>query len=390
LLALRCGQVSFEYRYADKVRLSSFTAIILTCTLIPAAQAGRILTGSLAIPGILPDTLNPPQQTVVGLMVIQARNALSGIDARTTKPWPCVVDDTVAGFITPNTLESYARIKASLAKQGWKLLKEVKTPNENQYSMMFTKNGVNIMGMWAKAYAGARSTVFLCQQTKNWQPAAPSPPPQTAPLLTLPFNVVISGWKLTARSVRVVAPNVNGASLLLATGAVTRAGNLTLRLPEKPDPALLRPASDWLHMFGLSESDCISGNPQGKFKLSDANAKLLILGDIDVLNGALSITASAKQFLSAPSEHNHMIWSGNFSSGISKILLVYSSGPVSIQGKQTCADGSGSLMVNVTLPGGWTALKDELRIPDTSDFKTHTLLNASPNQVREGWHDTEF
>ena len=174
--------------------------------------------------------------------------------------------------MAPNSLDTYTRMKVSLAKQGWKLLKEIKSPGEDQYSMLFSKGGVNIMGMWAKAFAGTRSTVFLCQQVKAWKPAAPALPSKSAPRLDIPFVVSLDGWKPQARSVRVVAFDQNVVAWLLTRGSVSMNGKLILDLPVKPNPALLRPSGTWLNIFDLS--DCDLGSPQGSVSISDLQVKL--------------------------------------------------------------------------------------------------------------------
>ncbi|GGJ61140.1 hypothetical protein GCM10008939_01090 [Deinococcus aquiradiocola] len=363
---------------------------LLLLSFLSAAQAGRVFTDAFRIPGALRDTMNAQQLAGVGLMIRRAQAELSGVTPSQSSAWPCVPEDTVAAFMTPNTLATYTRMKAAIAQQGWHLTKEVKSPDFSQFSVQYSRNGQTIMGMWAMGAVGPRATVVLCQQVKDWKPAAATPRTQArnmnAPTLKLPFTVQLSGWIGGTRSVRSTGTTADGDAALLARGSVTASGVMRLDLPGRPNAALLRPASEWSAAFGLEGSLCDSMDaPVGRVTVSDPQVQLAVLDDITVLTPLLPAGASAAQVLAAPVEPDHLIWSGELlDSGTRKVRLVYSSGPVTLEGTVACADGSGRALVSLRLPGGWTALQD------MQQMDARLLLPAKPGEELRDWHDSNL
>ncbi len=125
--------------------------------------------------------------------------------------------------------------------------------------------------------------------------------------------------------------------------------------------------------------------PVGRVTVSDPQVQLAVLDDITVLTPLLPAGASAAQVLAAPVEPDHLIWSGELlDSGTRKVRLVYSSGPVTLEGTVACADGSGRALVSLRLPGGWTALQD------MQQMDARLLLPAKPGEELRDWHDSNL
>lgn len=358
----------------------------------PTPPSASVFTPDLRLPGLLPDEPTDVQIRFMAGMLLIARDELADVRSETlAEPWPCVGDDAVFGFMTPNSPQAYTALKAALRAQGWTLERELLAPSVipklSRYSFMWRRGDRHIIGVWGDAVSGNRSTLVACRRAEHWKPAPPPAPAATAPKLALPFVAETEGWSGGPRGLRLTALDENDEPRLVARGEVTAAGRLTLGLPGRPDPALLRPASEWAGVFGASECDA----PGGRVTVSDPRALLLAVDEATVLRAVPATGATAAQVLAAPTDGERtLVNAGMFDGGqvVRRVRLVYSSGPVTLRGTLACP-GEPPLKIDVALPGGWSAVVQEDHLPDTG-APFQTLGNPTGGQERRGWREWSF
>lgn len=151
-------------------RVFSKPLVLIVATGILSTGLGQALvaTETLNIVGKLPTKLNKNQEFMTGLMFIVARNDLANTPDGTSDPWPCAENSEVAVFL-PNTTKAYQEFKKGVIKQNYKLEKENFDKFSDQYSFLFNQGKITLLGLWAKAPIGNRSTLAICVRSTNWK-----------------------------------------------------------------------------------------------------------------------------------------------------------------------------------------------------------------------------
>lgn len=378
-------------------------AALFICAGGSLAQAATNPVATLKIEGALPTQLNQAQQTLAGMMFILARNDLASTPDGLSDPWPCV-DGTEAGVFLLNSFQAYDKFKAGVVKQGYKLDREIPGQDEPQRTFQFSKGSVVLLGMWAKAAAGDRSTLVICQRAANWKPVAPPTAPAAAP--SVKGNVLtgkVSDWDQGERFLVVLAPvkheywNEEEEDVetpedalpdydVLASGKINAMGSFNLSLPmgKQIPPNLLRSADQAF----LSEDESIYSDapcpPKGALTISDTKAQGLSFDTFQSLPKGFKGTTNSAREKAVLQDAFRKPGSTDTRSYSSALRLVYMDRPVTIKGKMDCAGGMSEIAeVNLKLPAGWSYI--QVLYPNGSNEADHTRYENAPAVKLDLW-----
>jgi hypothetical protein len=148
---------------------SKFSLLIVAIGIsLAGCERALIATETLNIAGKLPTQLNKNQRLISGLAFVIARNELANTPDGLSDPWPCAEKSEIVVFL-PNTVEAYQEFKKGVIKQNYKLEKEIFDRSSGHYSFLFNQDKVTLLGLWAKAPVGSRSTLVICVRSVNWK-----------------------------------------------------------------------------------------------------------------------------------------------------------------------------------------------------------------------------
>jgi len=377
---------------------------------VGTAQAAPA-TLTLNIVGALPAKLNATQQEMVGTMFIIARNGLAGTPDGLSDPWPCVSQSEIAGFL-PNSVKAYEAFKAGVLKQHYKVEKELTPKNSDQREFLLSKGNTVLLGMWAKAPIGDRSTLAICERAANWKPVPPPTPSATA--AAIKGNILAGtaqGWKLGTRRL-VILPAVNHDyedesdevmddssgdegglpdNDILASGPITAAGAFQVVLPTGRNipKNLLRPIEQAILPEDVYYSDDGPCPPTGALKVSLSGVQGLSFDTLTVLKpGAQTSSKIAMERATTVDElsKNGSIDTRAYSS---VVRLVYSEKAVSIKGQLTCFSTgyTGKTDINLRLPAGWSQI--ELLRPNGSNETGNNKIQNAPAVKASLWQSVQ-
>lgn len=341
------------------MRSSLLPKLVLMSLLLCQGEVNAISgIGSMTLPGVKRQDIGAmPSGSLAQFIgpLIHARNLVAGLPETTYDPLPCRSNLFYGELATGNP--AYQTVKRSLLKQGWQPMREVRGQTLPEMAFQMRKGSFTLLGLWLDVPTRRRSALVMCEQAEEWKPVGSLKAPPGSPALGKTVKFTVQGWH---EGIQVLSPVLGFTGRSGKSGQIKAGGvaELPLGVPEKDQ---LQPISRWKAGFELL--DCLSGSPSGTVTISDPKVRLT--------------TVRKLKMGTAANEFTPYLFSSAMNTAVTRIVdtpLIYTSGPVKLTGLLVCPDGERNLTVNLTLPGGWTAVTYQADVPDAGR-SSQQLLN---------------
>lgn len=285
--------------------------------------------------------------------LMHARNILVGMAKSADDLMPCS-HEMFYGEMAGGQ-PAYQAVKRNLLSQGWKPVREVSGQTTPEVAFQLKKNSVTLLGLWADVPAKKRSALVMCEQAEIRKPMKPLP---RSPALGKTVSFPVQDWHQGVQNVFAILAFTGKSG---SAGQVSASGRAEVVL-EIPKEDQLQPIGRW--KTGFDVQNCEGG--VDTFTVSDPKVRFTVVHKLMV----------GKLF-----DESDPHISSNFGNSTYNLALdtplVYTSGPVRISGHRVCPDGQENLDVELSLPGGWTAVTHQSDFPRFGNLTEHLVNWAS-------------